>query len=149
MTTARAHLVDVSVTRWYHCVLRCVRRAYLLGEGTFDRKGWVEERLLELAQIFSVAVAGFAVLDDRLHLLVRLDPDVVKEWSNEEVVRRWARLSPPRDKSRQPVRVSKDWVQSRGKDTENECEKRGFRPGLCSLVSPLTTLAMNSTDRLC
>ena len=32
MTMARAHLVDVSVTRWYHCVTRCVRRALLLGE---------------------------------------------------------------------------------------------------------------------
>ena len=26
MTMARSHLVDVSVTRWYHCVTRCVRR---------------------------------------------------------------------------------------------------------------------------
>ena len=33
MTMARAHLVDVSVTRWYHCITRCVRRAFLLGEG--------------------------------------------------------------------------------------------------------------------
>ena len=33
MTMARAHLVDPSVTRWYHCVTRCVRRAFLLGEG--------------------------------------------------------------------------------------------------------------------
>jgi hypothetical protein len=33
MTMARAHLVDVSMTRWYHCITRCVRRALLLGEG--------------------------------------------------------------------------------------------------------------------
>jgi hypothetical protein len=118
MTIARAHLVDASVTRWYYCVLRCVRRANLLAEGTVDRKGWIEQRLQELAQIFSVAVAGFAVLDDRFHILVRLDPDVAAGWSDEEVVRRWARLSPPRDKSRQPAPVSKDWVQSRRKDTK-------------------------------
>ncbi|MGC1718339.1 MAG: hypothetical protein WA746_05080 [Isosphaeraceae bacterium] len=117
MTIARAHLVDASVTRWYHCVLRCVRRADLLGEGKFDRKRWIERRLQELAQIFSVTVAAFAVLDDRLHVLVRLDPDVAKRWSNDDVVRRWARLSPPRDKYRQPTPVSDGWVKSQRKDS--------------------------------
>jgi len=53
MTIARAHLVDRSVTRWYHCVTRCVRRAFLLGEGMHDRKRWIEHRLEELAEIFS------------------------------------------------------------------------------------------------
>ena len=70
MTVARAHLVDPSVTRWYHCVTRCVRRAFLLGEEGCDRKGWIERRLEELAEIFAVAVAGFAILDNHLHLLV-------------------------------------------------------------------------------
>jgi len=43
MTIARAHLCDPAVTRWYHCITRCVRRAFLLGEGESDRKmqdGW-------------------------------------------------------------------------------------------------------------
>ncbi|MGO9467362.1 MAG: hypothetical protein ACLQVF_24745 [Isosphaeraceae bacterium] len=41
MTIARAHLIDPAVTRWYHCVTRCVRRAFLLGEAAKDRKGSV------------------------------------------------------------------------------------------------------------
>ena len=35
------------------------------------------------------------VLDNHLHVLLRLDPDVAAAWSDEEVVRRWGRLFPP------------------------------------------------------
>ena len=73
---ARAHLVDPGVTRWYHCVTRCVRRALLLGEGPGNRKQWIENRVEELAEIFAIAVGGFSVMDNHLHVLVRLDPDV-------------------------------------------------------------------------
>ena len=38
MTMARAHLVDLSVTRWYHCITRCVRREFLLGEEPYYLK---------------------------------------------------------------------------------------------------------------
>jgi REP element-mobilizing transposase RayT len=83
MTMARAHLVDPAVTHWYHCITRCVRRAFLLSEANgneneepFDGKQWIELRLQELAEIFSVAVGGFSVMDNHLHVLVRLDPDV-------------------------------------------------------------------------
>ena len=82
MTIARAHLVDPAVSRWYHCITRCVRRAFLLGEGANDRKVWIENRLRELAEIFGVAVGGFSVLDNHLHVLVRLDPEVVQGWSD-------------------------------------------------------------------
>jgi hypothetical protein len=116
MTIARAHLVDPALTRWYHCITRCVRRAFLLGEGASDRKLWIDNRLKELAGIFSIAVGGFSVPDNHLHVLVRLDPDLAAGWSDEEVVRRWGRLFPPRDKSRQPIPVSNVWVEWRLKD---------------------------------
>ena len=120
MTMARSHLVDVSVTRWYHCITRCVRRAFLLSEGPgeepFNRKQWIERRLEELADIFAVSIGGFSVMDNHLHVLVRLDPDVATSWSDEEVVRRWGRLFPPRDKSRQPLPVSHEWIEWRLKD---------------------------------
>src|SRR6185312_13432535 len=102
--------------RWYHCSTRCVRRAFLLGEGALDRKQWIEDRLEELAQIFSIAVAGFAVLDNHLHVLVRLDPEVAEGWSDEEVARRWGRLFPPRDAARRPLPASEDWVRGRLQD---------------------------------
>ncbi len=93
MTMARAHLVDVTVTRWYHCVTRCVRRAPLLAEGTINRKEWIEKRLEELSQIFAMSVGGFSVLDNHLHVLVRLDSDIATGWTDEEVVQ-GSRASP-------------------------------------------------------
>ena len=71
----------------------------------------------ELAKIFAVGVGGFSVMDNHLHLLVRLDPEVAADWSDDEVVRRWGRLYPPRDKSRKALPVSEEWVQDRLKDS--------------------------------
>jgi putative transposase len=64
MATARAKLVDVSLARWYHCISRCVRKAFLLGERDDDRREWLENRLEELADIFAVAVGGFSMMDE-------------------------------------------------------------------------------------
>ena len=107
---------EYPVTRWYHCVTRCVRARFCSAKARDDRKLWIERRLQELADIFAVAVGGFSVMDNHLHVLVRLDPDVAKGWSDEQVVRRWGALFPPRDKSRQALPVSESWVQWRLKD---------------------------------
>jgi REP element-mobilizing transposase RayT len=79
---ARSQPVDLSVNRWYHCITRRARRAFLLAEGPLDRTEWNELRLKELADIFAVAVGGFSVMDNHLHALVRMDPDVAAAWSN-------------------------------------------------------------------
>jgi hypothetical protein len=50
MTMPRRQLVDVSVTRYYHCISRCVKRAFLCGEGVTHRKAWIEARLELLAK---------------------------------------------------------------------------------------------------
>jgi len=69
MTTARSHLVDSASPGFYHCISRCVRRAWLCGVDTYSgqsfehRRGWVEERLHELADIFAVGLYAYAVCD--------------------------------------------------------------------------------------
>jgi REP element-mobilizing transposase RayT len=73
MTMPRRQLVDVAVTRYYHCISRCVRRAFLCGEGVTHRKAWIEARLELLAKHFAISVCGFAILDNHLHVLCRLD----------------------------------------------------------------------------
>ena len=100
MTVARSLLVDPELTRYYHCISRCVRRAFLCGEGYQHRKQWIEDRLQLLAQNFALSVCGFSVMDNHLHLLVRLDGAVADQWSDEEVVRRWMAIYPPRQLDR-------------------------------------------------
>jgi hypothetical protein len=124
MTAARAELVDLAVTRWYHCITRCVRQANLLGQGPLNRKEWVENRIEELAEIFAVSVGGYSVLDDRVHVLARLEPEVAGRWSADDVVRRWGRLVPPRDQYRQQLPVTKEWVKSNLKDFKSVAAMR-------------------------
>jgi REP element-mobilizing transposase RayT len=95
MTMPRRQLVDVAVTRYYHCISRCVRRAFLCGEGFEHRKAWIEARLEVLAKQFAVSVCGFAILDNHLHVLCRLDPGVADGWTDEDVIRRWIAVYPP------------------------------------------------------
>ena len=111
MTMARRYLVDSTVTPYYHCISRCVRRALLCGDGCEHRKQWIENRLKELAGIFAVDVAGFAVLDNHLQVVLQLNEAVAKGWTDEEVVRRWGRLFPPRGKDRQALEVTDAWVE--------------------------------------
>ena len=65
MTIARRQLIDVSGTRWYRCMSRCVRGASLLRSESSDRKAWLEDRIEELAQIFALGVGGFSVMDNQ------------------------------------------------------------------------------------
>ena len=96
MTMARVQLVDSRLTPYYHCISRCVRRAFLCGEGAEHRKQWVENRLKELASIFAIEVCACAVLENHLHVVLRLNDVAAVSWTDEETVRRWGRLFPPR-----------------------------------------------------
>ncbi len=79
----------------HHCVSRCVRRAFLCGDDPltgrcFDhRKRWLEQRILFLAELFAVAVHGYAVMSNHVHLVIELDPGQTRSWSDHEVARRW------------------------------------------------------------
>ena len=99
MTYPRAHLVDFEHGGFYLCTTRCVRRAWLCGEDPVTgqsfahRKGWIEDLLLKLADIFAVELYGYAVMSNHYHVVWKMDPERVQGWSDEEVARRWLALS--------------------------------------------------------
>lgn len=95
----RSQLFDPTTVGAYHCYSRCVRRAFLCGEdgGTERdyryRLEWVRKRLEALAGIFAIDVLDHAVMENHVHTILRNRPDVAREWSGDELLRRWSRLS--------------------------------------------------------
>jgi REP element-mobilizing transposase RayT len=93
------HPLEISVL---HCINRCVRQCFLCGVDAATgrnyehRKRWLEDRLRFLAGQFGIDVLGFAILSNHFHLVLRNRPDVVAQWSDREVARRWLMLCPAR-----------------------------------------------------
>ncbi len=98
MTRPRSTLVSVADTPWYHVVSRCVRRAFLCGTDAHSgqcfehRRGWIVERVKQLASVFAIDVAAYAVMSNHYHLVLRIDAERARSWSRDEVLRRWTRL---------------------------------------------------------
>ncbi len=94
MTTARRRILDPDHPSWVHCTSRCVRKAFLAGDRYAHRKQWIEDRLEYLSRCFAVEVAGFAVMSNHVHVIVRMGPTVAAGWSALEVARRWLSVYP-------------------------------------------------------
>lgn len=103
MTLARASLIAPGAAGSFHCVQRCVRRAFLCGMDHYTgqsfehRKTWVEQRLFLLAECFAVAIHAYAVMSNHLHVVLQLDPAWLAPWPDAEVAARWVKLYPPRE----------------------------------------------------
>lgn len=98
MPKPRKTQVSLAETPYYHCVSRCVRRAFLCGrdhltgEDYSHRRGWIEARMKALANIFAVDLCAYAVMSNHLHVVLHVDPQVARDWSLEQVIDRWHRL---------------------------------------------------------
>jgi len=50
------------------------------------------DRVKQLSGVFAIDVAAYAVMSNHYHLVLRVDVERAKGWSNEEVLRRWTLL---------------------------------------------------------
>ena len=98
MPKSRQSQISLSDTPYYHCISRCVRRAYLCGEDSVTgnsyehRRGWVENKLLALAQVFAIDVCAYAVMSNHTHVVLHVDRDEARAWTMPEVLHRWHTL---------------------------------------------------------
>jgi len=102
MAQLRSATVDLDTTPYYHCVSRCVRRAFLCGSDPYTgesyehRKEWLVQRLRTLSELFAVQVCAYAVMSNHFHLVLRVDRELARSWSDAEVLERVGRLFPGR-----------------------------------------------------
>ena len=118
MAIPRRELVDSETPGFYHCISRCVRRAYLCGIDPFTgndctpRKNWLEKRMLALAELFSVSLYAYAIMDNHYHLVLYLDPQGPQSWSDEQVAEYWLKAYPGKldEPAFQKQRELKKWA---------------------------------------
>jgi REP element-mobilizing transposase RayT len=72
-----------------------VRKAFLCGidnstgENFEHRREWVDSRILELASIFAINIFAYSVMSNHLHVLIKVDAEKVKHWTDKEVLMQW------------------------------------------------------------
>ena len=91
MPRPRNQQISLEATPFYHCVSRCVRRAFLCGKDPLTGRSYehrrhrVEHDLLRLASIFFIDVAAFAVLSNHYHLVLHVDRDRCKNAGPKDI----------------------------------------------------------------
>ncbi len=98
MPQSRKSQISLAATPYYHCISRCVRRAYLCGQDEVSgrsyehRRGWVEEKLLSLTQAFAIEVCAYAIMSNHTHLVVYVGEQVAESWSVYDILFRWHKV---------------------------------------------------------
>ena len=98
MPQPRKNLICLSDTPFYHCMSRCVRRAFLCGVDAYSgisyehRRDWLESKLLHLANIFAIKLCAYAIMNNHYHVVLNVRSDLALSWSKAEVIERWHTL---------------------------------------------------------
>ena len=98
MPKPRSTLVSLDATPYYHCVSRCVRRAFLCGTDHYTgqsyehRREWIQSRLFQIAEVFAIKVCAYAVMSNHVHTVLYIDAESAALWTDSEVVTRWHQL---------------------------------------------------------
>lgn len=98
VTVPRSSIVDYETPSYYHCISRCVRREALLKDPA--RRRWILERLEFLSRYLAVEVLAYAIMQNHLHILIQIRPDLVRSWSDDDVARRRLGIVPRGKKPR-------------------------------------------------
>jgi len=89
---SRSQKINLEKTTYYHCVTRCVRRAFLFGTDPLSNKNYdhrkemIVERLKFLSKYFSIDICAYAIMSNHVHLVLHVDIDKLKNLTDKEVL---------------------------------------------------------------
>jgi len=98
MPTPRYRQVSIEATPYYHCISRCVRRAFLCGSDphtgyNFEhRRQWIVDRVKLVCSVFAADLCAYAIMSNHYHIVVKINIARVEQWTDNEVARRWLQL---------------------------------------------------------
>ncbi len=85
---------------FYHCIGQYVTRSFVCADSIasqhpFEQHGHLTTAALaKLSSIFAVTVCAYAVMHNYYHLVLSVDYDAAKSWSDTDVLDRWCQLFP-------------------------------------------------------
>src|SRR5262245_53979238 len=100
MPRPRSQQVHLEAATYYHCISRCVRRAFLCGNDrvtgrSFDhRKGWLRDRLKELTNIFAIDICAYGLMSNHFHVILHIDRPRALAWTDEQITERYGKIFP-------------------------------------------------------
>lgn len=98
MPKPREYQISLLDTEYYNISSRVVRKAFLCGvdESTGKsyehRRKWVEDRILQLSQVYAIDICAYAVMHNHLHIVLHVDVAKAKSWNMQEVLSRWHQI---------------------------------------------------------
>lgn len=116
MRKPRSQIVDPERTCLYHITSRCVNGAFLLQDDEDVTKRFTCDRLRTLTTAFTIGVSHYGILDNHLHLIIRLDPRAAERLTSRAVVERWVLVHPPRRWSNRSEESRLSWIEKRMRD---------------------------------
>ncbi|WP_149499524.1 transposase [Roseiconus lacunae] len=133
---SRLEIIDPSEPTIVHVINRTVRRCFLMGDDPFTgqnfdhRKQWIEVLLERFAAHFGIELLCYSILSNHYHLILRTQPELVADWGDSEIARRWLMICPARMTNGEPAEPTDAELNAIRNDPERLAEIR------CRLSDP-------------
>ena len=98
MPKPRKQQISLDATPFYHCVSRCVRKAWLCGNDPATGRSYehrrkkIESEMRRLSSIFFLDLAAYAVMSNHYHVVVHVNREEAYSVEPKAIVERWHQL---------------------------------------------------------